>query len=855
MTKVDLKHEVGQLLMCGFDSTEPTEGILDLIRNHNLGSVIYFSRNIESAAQVQKLTLALQRAAKEAGHKRPLFIAVDQENGVVRRLGSSGTYLPGSMALGAIGSSSAASQVARATAKELKVLGMNWNLAPDMDVNNNPLNPVIGVRSFGEDPQLVAKLGIAQVEAYHKSKIATSIKHFPGHGDTATDSHLGVPVIDKDMSDLDKVELVPFYEAIQSKGDAYPSSVMTGHISLPKIIKEKNRVACIASEVVTDILRKKLGYQGIAITDCLEMDAVKDTVGTPQGAVLALQAGNDIAMISHTLTYQKDAFKLIYQGLDQGGELNETQLTQSLERVAALKDRFLSWDDALTEHDLGEIGCQEHVDLSKRLYKDVPTIVRDRENILPFKPESQQKVLFLAAHVPLTLAIDSESEPFNSMYEALKFRHSNTEYVIFNEHTEDLTNKIEAADYVIIGTANGNLHPFQATMVKLGAKHAKKLAVIAVINPYDLMDFPELSTFIVTYEYTPPAHEAAIAAVFGEIQPLSRLPITIPSHNDTNPSPFCVEPYHEQQHLEAVYQIWKSVYDPTWPLTLDKFSLVLSRLEQPRHFVVKDPKDDSKIVGFAATQNLSDGNHGQLALVLVEPEYQRRGIGTLLNDTCVDMLKRAGCSNIKLGSSYPRFFCGVPDGNDTLGQEAQAFFKRRGWTFQSGVVYDLIGDLTHYEMPVSIKDRMEKEQITFDVLHEDQVEELFAFQAKYFPYWLWTYQHHIKLGDLQDILVAKEKDGRIIGSLVANTKNSHKYRSDLIWRDESLYGPNGGGMACVGVASEERGRGIGIGIVAYANTVLRDRGVDKSYVDWVELVDFYRRTGYETWRSYRLGFV
>jgi beta-N-acetylhexosaminidase len=840
--------------MCGFDSTEPTEGILDLIRNHNLGSVIYFSRNIKSAAQVQKLTLDLQRAAKEAGHKRPLFIAVDQENGVVRRLGSSGTYLPGSMALGAIGSSSAASQVATATAKELKALGMNWNLAPDMDVNNNPLNPVIGVRSFAEDPQLVAKLGIAQIDAYHKNKIATSIKHFPGHGDTATDSHLGVPVIDKNTSDLDKVELIPFYEAIQAKGNAHPSSVMTGHISLPQIIKEKNRVACIASEVVTDILRNKLGYQGIAITDCLEMDAVKDTVGTPQGAVLALQAGNDIAMISHTLKFQKDAFKLIYQGLDQG-DLDETQLVQSLERVAALKDCFLSWDEALTEHDLSEIGCKEHVDLSKRLYNNVPTIVRDRENVLPFRPENQQKVLFLAAHVPLTLAIDSESEPFNSMYDALKSRHSNTEYVIFNENTNDLTNKIEGADYVIVGTANGNLHPFQTAMVKLCIAHAKKLAVIGVINPYDLMDFPDLSTFIVTYEYTPPAHEAAIAAVFGEIQPLNHLPITIPSHDDTNTSSLAVEPYHEQEHLEAVYGVWKSVYDATWPLSFEKFSLVLSRLEKPRHFVVKDPKDSSKIVGFAATQLSNDGSQGQLALVVVEPEYQRRGIGTLLNDTCVDMLKRDGCSNVKLGSSYPRFFCGVPDGEDTVGLEAQGFFKRRGWIFQSGVVYDLIGDLTHYKMPESLKDRMKKEQIEFDVLQEDQVEELYAFQTKYFPYWLWTYQHHIKLGDLKEILVAKEKSGKIVGSLILNTKDSHEYRTCLIWRDESMYGPNGGGMACVGVASEERGRGIGIGIVACANEVLRDRGVDKSYVDWAELVEFYRRTGYDTWRSYRLAFI
>ena len=853
MTKNNnLLHEAGQLLMCGFHGLEATEGILDLIRSHHLGSVIFFSRNIESPEQVQKLTHTLQTAAKEAGHERPLLIAVDQENGVVRRLGSSGTYLPGSMALGAINLTSAAYQVATATSKELLALGINWNLAPDMDVNNNSLNPVIGVRSFGEDPERVSRLGSAQVEAYQKNRVATSIKHFPGHGDTATDSHLGVPVIDKDIDDLEQVELVPFRQAIASKGDAYPTSVMIAHISLPKIIKEKNRPASISSEIATDLLRNKLGYEGIIITDCVEMDAVKDTVGSGRGAIMALQAGNDMSMISHTLEFQQDAFKFLAEELD-AGTLDPEALNKSLARVAALKDRFLTWEDALTIKDLGVVGCKAHVELSERLYNKVPTLVRDRNQLLPIKPTEHQKILFLAAHVPLTLAIDSESEPFNSMYDSLSRRHSNTEYLIFTEESKDVSSKIQEADYVVVGTANGNLHPFQSDMVKLVASLTKKLIVVAVINPYDLMAFPEVDTYAVTYEYTPPAHEAFVRMLFGEIMNENQLPITIPNASDATArtSPHKIQDFTTDQQ-QAAYQLWNTIYSSTWPLSYESFSLILSRIENPHHFFVSDDKGD--LVAFAATQTISSANAGQLALLMVHPGYQGQGIGTLLNDHCLELFRKNG-SSVMLGASYPRFFCGVPV-DDKMGQEAQGFFERRGYTFQDTTIYDLMGDVSNYEIPDRLTARMEKEKIWFGPIEPERIEELYAFQEKYFSYWVSTYKHHAELGDYHDLLVAREGDvnGKLIASLVLNTTGrSSPYRTDLVWIHPDLFDTNSGGMACVGVASEERGRGIGIGIVAYANKVLRERGVHKSYVDWVELVDFYSRTGYQTWRSYKLA--
>src|SRR5713226_10087680 len=189
-----LEEQLGQVLMVGFSGSTPSQEIIDLIQRHHVGNILLFARNVRDARQVLELTQSLQMIAKEAGQRYPLLIAIDQENGIVQRLGEAATIFPGNMALGAIGSEEIAYQVAQATGHELKALGINMNLAPVVDVNNNPANPVIGVRSFGEDPQQVARLAGAEIRGYQSAGVATCIKHFPGHGDTATDSHLAMPV-------------------------------------------------------------------------------------------------------------------------------------------------------------------------------------------------------------------------------------------------------------------------------------------------------------------------------------------------------------------------------------------------------------------------------------------------------------------------------------------------------------------------------------------------------------------------------------------------------------------------------------------------------------------------------------
>src|ERR1700730_4997818 len=224
-----LEERIGQTLMVGFPGTMASREVIELIQLYHVGNIILFSRNVHDVKQVRSLTQRLQQVAREAGHAYPLLIAIDQENGIVQRLGEVATLFPGNMALGAIGSERIASEVALATGRELKALGINMNLAPVVDVNNNVANPVIGVRSFGEDAHLVARLGSAMVKGYHDAGVIACLKHFPGHGDTAVDSHLALPTIPHTLERLDAIELVPFRSGIEAGAE----SVMIAHISLP----------------------------------------------------------------------------------------------------------------------------------------------------------------------------------------------------------------------------------------------------------------------------------------------------------------------------------------------------------------------------------------------------------------------------------------------------------------------------------------------------------------------------------------------------------------------------------------------------------------------------------------------
>ncbi len=476
---------------------------------------------------MQELTASLQRIAKEAGQRYPLLIMIDQENGMVRRFGQNATMFPGSMALGAINSERVAYDVALATGHELHALGINMNLAPVMDVNNNPANPVIGVRSFGEDPRMVARLGTAMMRGYREAGILTCLKHFPGHGDTSVDSHLALPVIPYDMERLETLELIPFKRAIETGAD----SIMIAHLYLPALMRNEMVPATLSYEIVGDLLRQKLGFTGLILSDCLEMQAVADGIGTEQGAVQALQAGIDLVLVSHTFARQVGSIEVVKNAL-QKGTLAEERVREAAERVLQLKARTLSWETEPNTQSLTLIGSEAHQKLRDYAYELSTTVVKDEGGLLPLRlqPEQPLYLLFLQPS-SLTLAVDAGLSG-ETLAEEVRKRHANVDITsITSMPTSDeyayISQAVDDAALTIVVTANANLDSYQGELVRQLMQRGRPMIGVAAYNPYDLLAFPEIGTYLVTYEYTPPAFAALVRVLFGEIPARGRLPVSI----------------------------------------------------------------------------------------------------------------------------------------------------------------------------------------------------------------------------------------------------------------------------------------------------------------------------------------
>lgn len=325
----------GARVMAGFDGHVANAHAKRLIREFHVQSFILFKRNVDTPEQVADLVRELQGLALDAGYARPLLIAIDQEGGRVQRLRAPWTVWPPIRKVGDLGTEPLARDMAKALAHELKACGIALDFAPVMDVDTNPSNPIIGDRSFGRDPEVVARLGAAFIEALQEAGIAACAKHFPGHGDTDTDSHLSLPVIEHSRSRLDSVELVPFRRAIAND----VATVMTAHI-LVKELDEKVP-ATLSPSVVGTLLRDELGYRGVVVADDLEMKAVSAHWPYAQSAVLAARAGCDILPVCEHEDAQVEVIESLVRA-EESGELRRKDIDDAVLRIERLIDRYAS---------------------------------------------------------------------------------------------------------------------------------------------------------------------------------------------------------------------------------------------------------------------------------------------------------------------------------------------------------------------------------------------------------------------------------------------------------------------------------------------------------------------------------
>jgi len=524
-----LERKVGQLFMVGFDGLTPTAGILDLIREEALGGVIYFRRNVGDPQQLAELSRALQAANAEAeAGQPPLFIAIDQEGGMVARIDRGVTLIPGAMALGAAGSAELAYETAKISGRELRLLGINVNFAPSLDVNNNPLNPVIGVRSYGEDPALVGELGTAAVRGYQEAGVAATIKHFPGHGDTEFDSHYGLPLIAHDEERLDRVELAPFRRAIAEGTDA----VMTAHVIFPAF-EPGELPATLSPSVVTELLRGKLGYGGVIFTDCLEMHAISRRFGVAEGAVLAVEAGVDVVLVSHTLEEQRVAIRAVAEAVRQG-RISASRIDESVERILALKEKRNMERPAAEPAALaGQLGRAADWRTVREASERSITLVRDKAGRLPLAAEQPTLVVWAEPREATQVVEIIEQEdtlgaalrPYLAVVREIRINLDPVEAVV-----DELLKTAAGYGQIVVATHNpvSRLPEGQVRLVReLAARPDLRLVVASTRNPYDLNEFSGIPTYLAAYENRPQAMASLARVLTGEIPARGKLPVTI----------------------------------------------------------------------------------------------------------------------------------------------------------------------------------------------------------------------------------------------------------------------------------------------------------------------------------------
>src|ERR1051325_1647670 len=504
-----LEQAVGQQFLLTFEGREaPPQQFLEALRRQHVGGVVLFRhKNMGNLAELRGLTQSVQRAAAESGQP-PLLIAADQEGGQLIAVDHT-TPFPGNMALGATGSDKLAYKVGRAIGKELSAVGINVDFSPVCDVNSNPLNPVIGTRSFGEDPKLVARLSAALIRGLQSAGVAATAKHFPGHGDTSSDSHAGAPMVKHSAKRIRSVELVPFRAAVNSGARL----VMTAHIVVPTLNGGFDELpATLSPQILRDLLRKKMRFDGVIVSDALDMHAMEQGAGYVAETMAAAAAGIDLLLFNHDLSRLEPACVNLVQAARRG-LISPDAIHVSARRVMALKN----WVKRQPQQPLAVIGCKEHLQLAQEVARKSITLVRDTARQLPLRVSADQKIAVAFPRPEDRTHADPSSHVKPALTAAIRRYHPRVDDFSFAMSPAAgeigaLSEQLAEYDVGILGTINATAHPGQAELVKKLIKQGTRLITVALRMPYDLAAYPAAHIYVCTYSILPPAMGALAEA-------------------------------------------------------------------------------------------------------------------------------------------------------------------------------------------------------------------------------------------------------------------------------------------------------------------------------------------------------
>jgi beta-N-acetylhexosaminidase len=491
--------------MVAFAGTVLPDEVRVALGSHAYAGVSLFRHaNVESVAQVRELSAALQAAARV----RPLLIATDQEGGQLNALGDGPTPFAGAMALGAAADEDLAERVAAALAREMRALGVNVSYAPVCDLATNPLNPALGIRCFGDEPEAVGRLAAATVRGLQTEGVAATVKHFPGLGDAPVDTHHNLAVVNTSRAELDARELVPFRAAI----DAGARLAMSAHLAVPALTGSADVPASLSDAVLSGLLRDDLRFDGLTITDALDMAGVNASVADPLAAALA--AGEDLLLGTPFVP-------LI------GRELGATDQAP-IARLAALRE----WLGGFDQPDLSVVGCAEHRALADELAQRSITLVRDDAGLLPLRLAPGQRVLVIQPRPNDLTPADTTSTVPALLTDAVRRRHPATDGAgVAPEpgaaEIASLRALAQGADLVILGTDAAHLRPAQADLARAILDLGRPTVTVALRTPWDLVAYPESATHVCAFGVLAPTMAALAAALFGERAFTGRLPVSL----------------------------------------------------------------------------------------------------------------------------------------------------------------------------------------------------------------------------------------------------------------------------------------------------------------------------------------
>ncbi|KAL5601004.1 uncharacterized protein BROUX77_005253 [Berkeleyomyces rouxiae] len=695
----DLDWAMGQMLIMGWDGTEVTPQIRRLIAEKHLGSIILTAKNLKSAHQTAKLVQELQMIAKQSGHPQPLLIALDQENGGVNSLFDDDyvCQFPSAMGIGATGRSELAYEVTKATATEIAACGINLMLGPVLDVLSNARYQPLGVRATSDDPQEVSEYANAAIRGIKDAGIACCGKHFPSYGNLDFGgSNLDIPIITQTLEELSLSALIPFRNAIAT-GNLDAMFVGGCGISNPSLNVQH---ACLSDQVVDYLLRNELKFNGVAISECLEMEALSHEIGVQNGVVMAVEAGCDLVLLCRAYPVQLEAIEGLRLGVESG-IISRTRIMTSVQRVLKVKSECTSWAKALNPPGISLLSQlhPSHLALSKRAYDSSIAVIRNNEKLIPLSQSihPQEEILLLTPLVkPLpasTLtkleskhrhAPGSQNDVHERWSQAGRAGAIMTGEEVFRELGRSLArtrngkllhtsytangvrpvheNLINRASCVIIVTADANRNKYQSGFAKhvdmmcsmLRSRGQKKhLIVVAVSSPYDFAMDKTIGTYICTFDFTETAMHALVRTLFGKCPMAGTLPGTLRKTRSRIKSrqPWLVEPYDRQRDCHSLDKLIRSVARSSVELpTLEKFTSTAFHLPLCGASTAPgdSPSSDQMALSEAhfVVRNSSTGALYGFIATWTYPEASLGVIGALL----VDPVKR----NVSIGRSLHR---------------------------------------------------------------------------------------------------------------------------------------------------------------------------------------------------------